>query len=71
MAALRLKVQGMHCDHCKVKVERALQQLPGVYGASVDLEGGAAEVDFDPAAARPEALVAAVKAAGYQAEVSS
>lgn len=70
MASLNLKIDGMHCSHCRMKVEQALQKVTGVYGASVDLEHGAADVDFDPQQTAPEGLVAAVQAAGYVAEVS-
>ena len=70
MASLTLRVSGMHCSHCRVKVEQALQKVAGVYGAAVDLDAGTAEVDFDGKAA-PEALVAAVQAVGYGADVST
>ena len=69
MASMTLRISGMHCSHCRVKVEQALQKVAGVYGAAVDLDGGTAEVDFDGTAA-PEALVAAVNGVGYGAEVS-
>jgi copper chaperone CopZ len=58
MASTRLEVTGMTCGHCVAKVEEALKGVDGVWGAFVDL-------------AQPESLVAAVKAAGYEAQVSS
>jgi copper chaperone CopZ len=67
MASLKLTVTGMHCGHCKMKVEKALQGVAGTFGAAVFLEDGAAEVDYDPATASPDAYVAAVREAGYQA----
>lgn len=70
MSAVQLKITGMHCGNCRAKVEQALQGVSGVYAASVDLEEGVAEVDFDPQRTQPDALVAAVSAAGYPAEVS-
>jgi len=70
MASVTLRISGMHCSHCRVKVEQALQKVAGVYGAAVDLDAGTAEVDFDGKAA-PEALVAAVQAVGYGADVST
>jgi copper chaperone CopZ len=70
MASVTLRISGMHCSHCRVKVEQALQKVAGVYGAAVDLDAGMAEVDFDGKAA-PEALVAAVQAVGYSADVST
>ncbi len=70
MASLSLKITGMHCSHCRAKVEQALQKVVGVYGAAVDLDQGAAEVDFDVQKTEPGALVAAVQAVGYGAKVS-
>jgi copper chaperone CopZ len=70
MASINLKITGMHCSHCVSKVEAALQKVSGVYGASVDLEHGSAEVDCDDKRAKPEALVSAVTGVGYGAEVA-
>ena len=69
MASLSLKITGMHCGHCVATVEQALQKVTGVYGASVDLEHGSAEVDYDDRKAKPDVMVAAVTGAGYGAEV--
>jgi len=66
MSSLHLKVTGMHCAHCKTKVERALKNVPGTFGVSVDVEHGEAEVDFDGKTS-PQAYVEAVRAAGYSA----
>lgn len=67
MASIQLKVSGMTCDHCRGRVETALQQVAGVYSVSVDLGEGSAEVDFDGSAVTPEVLLGAVKSAGYDA----
>ena len=67
MTSLKLTVTGMHCGHCKMKVEKALQGVAGTLGVAVFLEDGAAEVDYEPGTAAPEQYVAAVLAAGYQA----
>ena len=69
MASIKLSVSGMTCDHCVAKVEKALQDVDGVGGVVVELDGGTAEVDFDDAKAGPDALTEAVKAAGYEATV--
>jgi Cu+-exporting ATPase len=66
MASVHLEVTGMTCDHCRKRVEDALNAVAGVYGAFVDLGEGVAEVDHD-ATVDTEALVAAVKNAGYDA----
>ena len=70
MAALKLKVTGMTCGHCKMKVEKALQGVAGTFGASVFLEDGEAEVQFAPARAGADQYLDAVRRAGYQASVS-
>ncbi|MDO4845025.1 MAG: heavy metal translocating P-type ATPase [Oscillospiraceae bacterium] len=59
-----LKISGMMCQHCKAHVEQALRAVPGVTEVTVDLEKGAAQV----AGGEVEALIAAVKNAGYEAE---
>ena len=69
MAKLMLKVTGMTCGHCQKRVETALGQVPGVFGAVVDLQSATAEVDFDDDAATIEELEAAVAKAGYTASL--
>jgi copper ion binding protein len=69
MASTRLTITGMTCDHCVAKVQKALQDIDGVWGVFVELDEGMAEVDFDDAKAAPHALVEAVKTAGYEATV--
>jgi Cu+-exporting ATPase len=62
----RLDIDGMTCASCVARVEKALQRVPGVLSASVNLASNQAEVvllDGTPAAA----LVAAVERAGYAA----
>jgi Cu+-exporting ATPase len=54
----------MHCASCVGRVESALEGVPGVERASVDLLSGEARVWGAP---EPERLVAAVRAAGYDA----
>jgi copper chaperone CopZ len=70
MAKVTLKVTGMTCGHCQMSVEKALAQVPGVYGAIVDLRGARADVDFDDDTATIEELTAAVAKAGYAATLS-
>ncbi len=37
MADAILKIEGMTCMHCKMRVEKALKGVPGVTGVQVDL----------------------------------
>lgn len=70
MATLKLRVTGMTCGHCQMKVEQALKHASGVYSAVVDLQTGEAEVDFNDDSATADQLIAAVAKAGYSARVA-
>jgi Cu+-exporting ATPase len=61
-----LPVKGMHCAACVGKVERALQAVPGVAEAHVNLATERATVTADPDRAPVAALRGAVAAAGYE-----
>ncbi|HZS16134.1 MAG TPA: heavy metal translocating P-type ATPase [Candidatus Dormibacteraeota bacterium] len=61
-----LDVIGMHCAGCVRSVERALAEVPGVAGATVNLATEKAGVVL-AAPVEPAALVEAVRGAGYDA----
>jgi len=65
--SVTLPVVGMTCAACQHHVEDALRATAGVAEARVDLMAHRARVTFDPAIAQPEALVAAIRQAGYDA----
>ncbi|MDE6498000.1 MAG: permease [Muribaculaceae bacterium] len=56
------KIEGMMCNHCRANVEKTIAALPGVEKVTVDLAAGRAQVEGNAA---PEAVIAAVAAAGY------
>ncbi len=61
---LSLPVKGMTCASCVGRVERALNAVPGVNTAMVNLATERAEVTFI-GAADPQAVVDAIEGAGY------
>ncbi|MHB8918438.1 MAG: heavy-metal-associated domain-containing protein [Desulfocucumaceae bacterium] len=61
-----LKVEGMSCNHCKMAVEKALKNLPGVSGVSVDLSGGKVKITYDPGSVSHEKIAGAIDQAGYR-----
>jgi Au+-exporting ATPase len=65
-ATIELAVEGMSCASCVGRVERALQAVPGVSGAAVNLATERATVH---GAAGVDALLTAVGTAGYAARV--
>ncbi len=62
---LMIPVEGMTCDHCVGTVRRALEGVPGVRSAQVDLVRKRAEVAVDPSGFDRSKLVRAVESAGY------
>jgi copper ion binding protein len=66
MAKATLKIQGMTCNHCVMRVAKALKAVPGVQDAQVDLQKGEAVVTYDDANVTPEKLSFAVVEAGYK-----
>ncbi len=70
VGAVRLRISGMHCAACVGRVENALAAVPGVASVAINLATTRAEVqllrDVEPAV-----LLAAVRAAGYDAHAVS
>ena len=64
---IQLSVTGMTCMHCVAAVEKALAAVDGVDEViQVTLEPGSASVK---GSASTEALIAAIREAGYQASL--
>jgi Cu+-exporting ATPase len=66
-AEVELAISGMTCASCAARIEKRLNRLDGVT-ATVNYATEKAKVAFDPAVS-PDALIAAVEAAGYRAEL--
>ncbi|MBI3530531.1 MAG: mercury resistance system periplasmic binding protein MerP [Betaproteobacteria bacterium] len=64
-----LDVQNMTCPLCPITVGKALERVPGVADAKVDLDKKTATVRFDPDKATTQALVKATTDAGYPSTV--
>ena len=62
-----LRLGGLHCAACAGLIEAALDAVPGVRVAQVNAAAGVAHVEWNPALTKVSALVAAVRAAGYDA----
>jgi Cu+-exporting ATPase len=73
VATVDLAVEGMTCASCVARVEKRLNRVPGAV-ATVNLALESAHVEVSPAedgsAPDTDALVAAVRAAGYDARVT-
>ena len=62
-------IKGMTCAACSARVEKALNNVPGVIQASVNLPTEKAQVRFDAGQTRSQDLIDAVDKAGYGARV--
>ena len=67
LAETTLALSGLHCAACGDLIEHALLGVPGVQQAAVSAASERATVRWDPAQARPSALIVAVRSAGYDA----
>ena len=68
MSEREFAVSGMHCQSCVALVSDEVGDLPGVESVEVDLAAAKATVRYDPTLVDEAAIVAAVRAAGYEAE---
>ncbi len=64
LQTLDMRITGMTCASCAARLERVLNQLPGVE-ARVNLASEKARLRYMPGLATPEDLVAAVARAGF------
>ncbi len=70
MGHLRLNVTGMQGPACQDKIERELGRVPGVWAAVTCLDQGYLDVEYaDDNGPAADALIAAVRKAGYSARL--
>ncbi|MDO8964576.1 MAG: copper-translocating P-type ATPase [Coriobacteriia bacterium] len=62
-----LGIIGMTCSSCSAVIEKTLARVAGVQTANVNLAAETATVVFDPTVVGLDALIGAVKGAGYDA----
>jgi Cu+-exporting ATPase len=69
MVNTKLSIGGMHCSSCAVVIQKELNKVNGVDSASVNYANEKAIITHNPNVADTKALIAAVKKAGYSADV--
>ncbi len=62
---LLLSIEGMNCDGCAKKITAALQAVPGVQSATVNLAEKSAAVSLASPPPAPRDLMSAIKSAGF------
>lgn len=63
-----LKIEGMSCAACALKIEKKLSKLPGVKGANINLATNKATVEYEPAKLKVADLIKVVEGLGYGAK---
>lgn len=66
MTKVKLKINGMSCQHCVKTVTAALTEVAGVQRAKVNLRKGEAVVRFDETRTATNVLKSAVTEAGFE-----
>ncbi len=65
MAEQIVGVDGMSCDHCRMRVEKAVKALQGVSSAEVNLEKKTVTVQYNDSETGFSQINAAIKGEGY------
>ena len=65
MEQVILNVPDISCNHCKMSIEGAVNQLSGIESAEVDIEGRTVAVAYDSASQSLETIVTAIEEQGY------
>ena len=63
-----LRIQGMTCASCQIHVQKALEAIPGVQSANVNLMAHTAHISTS-SEVDPSTLIAAVRSSGYDASL--
>lgn len=64
MNTATITVDGMSCQHCVMRVRKALEALSGI--TSMNVEVGKVSVSFDEAKVSQKEIEAAITRAGYK-----
>jgi Cu+-exporting ATPase len=66
-ASMRVPIRNLHCGSCLMRIELALQMVPGVVAARASLETNAADIEYQPEKVDFPTVRKAIESAGYRA----
>ncbi|AKB81939.1 MULTISPECIES: heavy-metal-associated domain-containing protein [Methanosarcina] len=61
-----IKVEGMSCMHCQMRVKKAVEAVEGVQKADVNLQTKQVTIDYEEGKANTEKVKDAIREAGYE-----
>jgi copper ion binding protein len=67
VAAVSMKVSGMHCESCVAKIKSSLAKLDGVVNVDVKLADGLVAVKYDKTKTNSDKIAKAINELGFKA----
>lgn len=64
MTEATFKIEGMSCQHCVIRVKKAIDAVAGV--TKSDVAVGSATIQFDESNTKKQDIIAAIEKAGYK-----
>jgi len=61
-----IKVEGMSCMHCQLRVKKAVEDVEGVQRADVNLQTKQVTIDFEEGKENLEKVKATIRETGYE-----
>ncbi|AKB52106.1 mercury ion binding protein [Methanosarcina barkeri str. Wiesmoor] len=61
-----IKVEGMSCMHCQLRVKKAVEAVEGVQRADVNLQTKQVTIDFEEGKENLKKVKAAIRETGYE-----
>ncbi|BCB96869.1 copper chaperone [Dissulfurispira thermophila] len=66
MTNMTIKIEGMSCQHCVMRVKKAIDAVAGVTKSDVTV--GNASIEFDESKTKKQDIIAAIEKAGYRVQ---
>jgi copper chaperone len=64
MSEIKIKIEGMSCQHCVMSVKKAVGALEGIEQSDVSV--GSAVIKYDESRVKKEEIEAVIEKAGYK-----
>ncbi len=68
---LQVRLSGLHCNGCAMRVKSTLEELPEVLSATVSEGRDSCEVELRESPGDPQSLVSTIEALGFSASLDS
>ncbi len=66
MKQLQLKVSGMDCANCELRLETALSHVEGVMRSKADYKEGSVSLVIDPAKVTEDSIRTSIRTTGFE-----